>query len=620
MAKQLVSPVERHIEKVVFGVALLVLLGAVVQYLITSPNQIELDGERITPQTVEEFVFSKADRIRTRIRDANVEVETPEPLVDQFSASLSPLPPNAKWPLVASIRPEVPLVDKAGQVAGQYELVEVMPLPKPAVTHGRSTYIIERPSGTAYIPANWVTVSSIVDVREQTSRQRLAYGATRADLIYGPVEGQRREQRPDGSWSDDDWELLQSWRIGDPLPEPPEIKLREVDGRVETEPGTLNKLNGFVGDLKKELAQLELLRPIIPEIENGVAWSFPIITSCYDVLKQDDEVLYPNEPPATDPDDRYGVCRVGGEGAQAANAAARTRQIFDNAEALLKAAKRAGNVNDAMVARNSYNEVIRDPQSSAADKQKAKTLQLKAEQIAKDIERENRIRASLALKETSDEDEIDQPAREKLPIQQVWVNDARPNRVESGKTYQYRIRLNLFNRLAGDPAKFRDPEDAKRIYVAGDWSEPSDPVSVMRDVEFYVVSQDPRDDKVGVRINRWYEGVWVESRKFQLAVGDPVAGRVRAEVPDLEDPRKADRALVDFDGGAVVIDLDFDRLIRERKRGGGREGVRFADRTKGVCAVALVDSHGTLTERFLPIDKEDPSLRAAQSRKWKPSK
>ncbi len=566
MAKQLVSPVERHIEKVVFGVALLVLLGAVVQYLISSPNQIELDGQRITPQTVETYVFSKADRIRKRIRDASSEIETPEPLVDEFTASLSPLPPNAKWPLVAAVRPEVPLVDKAGQVAGQYELVEVMPLPKPAVTHGRSTYIIERPSGTAYIPANWVTISSVVDVREQTSRQRLAYGATRADLIYGPVEGQRREQRPDGSWSDDDWEPVRSWRIGEPLPEPPVIKLREVDGRAEVVPGVLNKLNDFVTEVRKEVPQLELLRPLIPEIENGAPWSFPIITSCYDVLKQDDEVLYPNDPPATDPDDRYGICGVGGEEGAAANAAARSRQIFDNAEALLKLAKRTGSANDAMTARNSYNEVIRDPQASAADKQKAKVLQLKAEQVAKDIERENRLRTSLSLQETDDDSEVDLPAREKLPIQQVWVNDARPNRVESGKTYQYRIRLNLFNRLAGDPAKFRDPEDAKRIYVAGAWSEPSDPVPVMRDVEYYVVSQDARDGQVGVRINRWYEGVWVESRKFQLSVGDSVSGHVRAEVPDLEDPKKADRALVYFDGGAVIMDLDFDRMLRERKR------------------------------------------------------
>ena len=40
MAKQAVSPVERHLEKGVLGLALLVLAGVVVKFLITSPNNI----------------------------------------------------------------------------------------------------------------------------------------------------------------------------------------------------------------------------------------------------------------------------------------------------------------------------------------------------------------------------------------------------------------------------------------------------------------------------------------------------------------------------------------------------------------------------------------------------
>ena len=42
MAKQLVNPIERHIEKAIVGVAGLVLLGAIARYLVTSPNQIDL--------------------------------------------------------------------------------------------------------------------------------------------------------------------------------------------------------------------------------------------------------------------------------------------------------------------------------------------------------------------------------------------------------------------------------------------------------------------------------------------------------------------------------------------------------------------------------------------------
>lgn len=620
MAKQLVSPVERHVEKAILAIAVVVLLGTVARYLVGSPNTVELDGTRVTPQTLDEVVFAKAELIRQRIRDATATVEKPEPLVDEFIASLAPLDPNATWNPVISYYPEPPFVDKPGQVAGQYELVEVLPLPKPAVTHGRSTYSVLTDTGTAYVPSNWVTVSSVVDVREQTNRQRLAYGVTRSDLVFGPTEAQRRVQRPDGSWSDDDWELVDAWRVGEPLPEPPPISFFQVDGRVEPETVTVNRLSSFVDSLRKSVVQLELLRPQIPVIENGDAWSFPIITSCRDVLKQDDELLYPGEAPAAEPDDRYGLCGVLNVEEAAANAASRIRQVFDNADTLIAQALKSSNPNDATTAYNLYNVVIRDARASAADKQKAAGLQAKADQVRKDIERQNRLRAGRSELLATDEPGIEKPAREKLPIQQVWVNDSRPGQVASGKTYQYRVRQKFFNRLAGDPGKFREPEDAKLVYVTGAWSEPSDPVIVPPDVEYYVVSQDERDAQVGLRVHQWYEGVWVESRKFQLAVGDPVGGQVRVEVPDLDDPRKGDLALVDFRSNAVLMDLDFNRSFRERKRGGGRDGVRFSDRTKGVCAVAVVDASGSLSERFLSVDKDDPSLRAAQSRKWKPTK
>ena len=60
MAKQLVSPVERHVEKVILGIVGIVLLGVIARYLVTSPNQIELGGEMVTPNAVDEKLAEKA--------------------------------------------------------------------------------------------------------------------------------------------------------------------------------------------------------------------------------------------------------------------------------------------------------------------------------------------------------------------------------------------------------------------------------------------------------------------------------------------------------------------------------------------------------------------------------
>jgi len=621
MAKQLVSPVERHVEKAVLAVAVLVLLGAVARYLVSSPNAVEVDGEKVTPHTVDNFVFTRAERIRQRIRDAQVQVVRPEPLVATFEGSIAPLGGDKPWPLVVSIGVAAPFVDEAGTPLGQYELVEILQLPQPTLLSGRSTFVIEGAGGVPrFLPANWVTGSVMVDVRAQSKAQRLAYGATRADLVYGPIDVQRRRQRGDGTWSGDDWKAVEPWVQYAPPPSEPEVKLNETDGRVEVDPANLRPLDDFIRDLERSEIQLELLRPIPPPIENGDEWKFPILTSYRDVLMQDDEIQYPTQAPAADPADRYGLGGAAAGGAkQEADVARRTAARFAEGDALLQQAMKVYSESDAVSAFNVYAQIIKDPTSSPADKQKAKRKQEEAEQAERDIKRRNiQYRQNQPVVVGGEPDAA--PARERLPAQQVWFIDSGVNAVKGGTTYQYRMRLTLLNRLVGDPPKFRNPADAGTVYVRGPWSEPSRPVAIPDDVEYYIATEDPRDQAVGVKIYRWFSGVWVESRKFDLGVADLVSGTARTEAPDLEDRTKVDRALVDFETGMAVLDIDFDRRLRERKRGSGRNGVRFGDRAKGVCCVALIGPDGELVERFLPVDKDNPSQRAAQARKWMPPK
>ena len=44
MAKQLVNPVERHVEKAIASVAAIVLIGVIARYFVMSPNQLEIGG------------------------------------------------------------------------------------------------------------------------------------------------------------------------------------------------------------------------------------------------------------------------------------------------------------------------------------------------------------------------------------------------------------------------------------------------------------------------------------------------------------------------------------------------------------------------------------------------
>ncbi len=196
MAKQLVNPLERHVEKAVVGVAALVLIGAAARFLLTSPNHIELGNETVTPRTIDTKVAERAAEILGRIRSVRAEVTTPEPLVDEFIAAAQALnaPPLAA---AAPFGPDVPLVDPPSTIGGHASMVRVLKPAKPQVVSGRSTIKFPGPSGEdRYAAVNWVTLSALFDVKGQADLQRHAgliadryYDAPSRDLIVIGVTG-----------------------------------------------------------------------------------------------------------------------------------------------------------------------------------------------------------------------------------------------------------------------------------------------------------------------------------------------------------------------------------------------------------------------------------------------
>ena len=78
MAKQAVSPIERHVEKGVLGVTALVLLSAVAMFLVRSPNTLEMDGQEVGPGEIDDRVRAKAQTVRASINRFKPEVEMPE--------------------------------------------------------------------------------------------------------------------------------------------------------------------------------------------------------------------------------------------------------------------------------------------------------------------------------------------------------------------------------------------------------------------------------------------------------------------------------------------------------------------------------------------------------------
>jgi hypothetical protein len=270
----------------------------------------------------------------------------------------------------------------------------------------------------------------------------------------------------------------------------------------------------------------------------------------------------------------------------------------------------------AVQANNILVSVIQHPEVGSADRQKAQRLRARAEQAERDIlrERQRRIRENIRGKGLPGEEE-QEPTRELLPTQQLWVHDARPASVEGGKTYQYRMRTLIFNRYAGLPKKLENPLDAAEVLIAGEWSEPSDPVHIEPERQFFATNvTSDRDNRVKVEIYQWFEGVTVKTSDY-FRVGERLCERARADVPLPDDPEGYESALVEFEADALVLDIAPNRSYRERREGTGGGGTRFQPSREKT--VAFVDSKGRVFERIVTTDQLDPLLKEMKKRVWR---
>ncbi len=621
MAKQLVGPLERHLEKAVVAVAGLVLVGAVGMYLITSPNQVTINGALVPPSKIDNELVAAARAVRDRVVGVSSDVQPPPPLYDDFVSLLEPFSEaklNDLFVGAVAFGPTIPIIDPPTAVDGDKELVKVITLDQPIVTSGRSTFNLRSQDGDYYRGVhNWAVISLLFDREKQSKLQASAYGGSRKEITFGPVELQRRARRPGGIWNDADWEIVSAWPAK-AVPSPPEFTIIEADGQFDVPREQYAALSDYYQALNKPEMQLGMLRPLGLEVFNGSPWKWPELVPHKDLLLQDSDMLRPGAKPDASPDDRYGES----EAVQAKAFVARGEEkTFDELVAegfeLLAKARQSRDVNQALTAYNLCFGVSVDIRAGGRAKNLAKQCMAKAELLEDDLKRQrDQKQPSKGRVVTDDEDEI--VSIDRYPRQQIWIIDAKKDSIVPGQSYQYRMRVSIYNRLVAEPAKFANPQDAKVVFLSSEWSEPSDVVEYEAVSHMFARSFDQRTEKIYIEVFQWFDGEWVKGTN-RFGVGDRMAFTDRASTRAIDDPTREVKALVDFEIDGTVVDIDFARSFREEKKGLTKDGVKMGPVSKE-CSVIYVDSAGELHERFVPFDKKHPFRSELSSRLWKPGR
>jgi hypothetical protein len=603
MAKETVSPIERHLEKGVLALTVLLFVAVVVKYLITSPNTMQVNTRAVGPAEIYQAVENEAKVLRENVRNAQTKVAKAE-----LRQPAGPELPVAALANPVPFGPRVPRLET--EQTGNIELVSVVAPGAPVVVTGRSgmALVPSRPvtampkdvykelypdwnaidnQRQGYVVAvNWATIAATVDLGEQAQRAReKKYAPGRAIPYVVGTELERRERNWDGTYSP--WAPVKTYAPF-VLPELPVVELEETEGELAVAEDSRHKLQVFSGNIQNPDLRLELMRPMPAPVAYGDWWlrtklSFPNL----DLLRLDDEVWWGNEVSYIPLFDRYPKER-------------KERPKNPEQQDWNKIVEEELAKLDTWFSQSCYGAV----KSRGEELQKTSGPYFNEKQKERLMKLVDKATQGKALQDKEAEERkkkgLPPPTREVSPIQILWAHDALEDSVISGKTYQYRMRALLYNNYAGATRELKNPHDAELVVLPGEWSEASADITIPYDTEFWMVSKKDREQMAKLEVFKWHEGAWVKAA-FEVGVGNVIGGKALVKQAEGKTSNT-----VDFTTGATVVDLDFNYPYRARTE---KKGSLVWEEPKPTLAMFYLDATGELRQRVLEVDKKDPKHR-----------
>lgn len=615
MRKSSLNIIELHIEKIVLGLTVLFTGYLVFAYLLNTPHEVAIGGTEVKPGEVDEQILQRARDLQAAQQRASESLDPVPNLVARvrqaIDAGLVGEQPGEAQPLEESLRfagmwgrpiEEPGLADQADP--GTVQLVTPLPPTRPVVETGRSR-VVARPSVLGTEPTAtlvddttggdlrevaWVSVASYWDFGQQkTEHTKANYAATRTNPYVARIEAQRQELLPSGEWSE--WQVVEGSEAMPQL-DIPQPQYDEALGEFANRDEITRTF-----DLVKSY-QLSIPQPRFYPVVSGDDWWVPPLPG-YDEEAREEQLLAmsdeqdtgpgrrgrPEPPPEAPgrnqgpPPGMYGGGGGGGAagppGGMYGGGGDRDRDRPD------RTPRRDTGVDERQRRRELQQEYAKGVRAFL-DKQLSEA-RTSAQRIIDDPAANRRLKsdAEALLEAIKHQEQLAQfnspwwkqqvPTPVKHPdnpdVYAVWYHD---DTVQPGKTYRYRLRVRLWNRYVTEEKPLADPAMAMQPTLPGEWSLPSDPVTVPPSTYFFVGRRPPgqEEDTVRVEVWKWLDGWWVKE-SFTVGVGDEIGGTRTVSVVSAESEEGEEMREVDFSTGAVVLDIRDEQAPERATTGSG---------------------------------------------------
>ncbi len=556
MNKQRTNFFESHIEKIVFAVVGILCIWILISRVLVSPNHIEYDRKRFGTGGIDDYVLIQAEELEDRLNRKTESKESYKPRLKEFNALLDSTIQEIDFSLV------LPQPRAAGKrdVKRRYNSPAIGPLTDVQVGYIRAVAYVPTESvgektyeavGHEANDIDLVTVEAKLDIKELYEDFYKCFAGYNVEAewrdpclakpVFAALDLQRKHLLPDGSWSD--WQRVPRTSIDH------RKEMFEIIEQVDDLPASGVKLRLLqYGNL---VVASDLLQPNAYRIASAnEEWFPPSYHSEYLKLQKEMDVRQKRKTRDAERQERQNerMARAG------KMSSLRSSSVMMDDEG-------GGFSEYESTSSRSKSTTRRDRLERRSGKQerpnpKAKEPTRKTSDIYDEFE-------NVLITDETDFSQMDEPLL-------VWAND---DNMKAGNAYRYRIRIGIFNPIAGTDQFSEEAKSMKnRVILWSKFAESNETVRIPAMQYFFPRDLQEAAGTVTVQVSKYVLGHWY-SKDFAVNKGEDIGRIAEVDVKNEQDgiENTTSPEEIDYRTGVVLVDVlpvndwSGDRSLRARQ-------------------------------------------------------
>ena len=576
MNKKQSNFIEAHIEKIALAISAIVAIYILYAFVYQSPDDVLVDGLKIPPGEIDIRIAEQSEKLKERLSRDSVPKAAYKPQSVNFLATMnSVLDSNftVLWPIPGATEKNV---DKKYRIpsVGEVNNVEVEHiraaayLPKVPITTENVA------SEEAYEPndLDLVTVQASFNLAELIDNFQECFAgkevpeswrdAGLARPVVAGVQLQRQRLDENGQWTQ--WEDIPRVKID---PGRDEYKIKESVADLPNG-GVMVILAKF----SDPLTQVSLLQPEGYRIASAEEqWLPPVLHKKYLMVRKEKEAqerrdaATERETKAAEEKNAAAAARPSREERQPASEKSRTTEPTSRTSTSRAgggyrggaggggshgAASAAGGRSPAAAgaaARNPSKTTTVRPDRSTD--RRTYTTAAYTKKVTKTTVTETTINDEMRKMQLSGRKDIS-TLKETVTF---WAYD---DTVVPGESYRYRIRLGIFNPVAGTgQVRVEDTASDNKVVLWSPYSETTDEIDVPSRMYFFPINVQEAAKAVEVQVCKYVLGYW-HSEQFMVKRGDTIGRPAKVEVSDKEKQTGVKLPeMIDYSTGSMLVDV-----------------------------------------------------------------